>query len=396
MTANAQTFDAHFRDTTLRIDYTFAGDVHEQHIFVDQLHRSPHWYGRRSHLSQLPLQGNGQLTVCDAATRDTLYRHSFSTLFQEWLATDEAKLTSKSFENTFLIPYPKRPIDVTVELVDYHNHVSAKLTHTVRPDDILIERIGEHGLTPYEVIHAAEDTTRCIHVAFVAEGYTEAQMAEFMDDCRTAAASLFEHEPFKSLQQRFHIVAVKSASAESDVSEPAKGIWRTTAVASHFDTFYSDRYLTTLHLKQLHNLLAGIPYEHIVVLANTPHYGGGGIYNSYTLTSSRHRLFRPVVVHEFGHSFGGLADEYAYGESDPMYFADTEPWEPNLTTQHDFHSKWENLVTEGRAGLIEGGGYQSKGVWRAFENCRMRTNEEPAFCLVCQQALLRLIRFYTE
>jgi hypothetical protein len=108
------------------------------------------------------------------------------------------------------------------------------------------------------------------------------------------------------------------------------------------------------------------------------------------------KQFEPVVVHEFGHSFGGLGDEYPYGNDDPMYFSDTEPWEPNLTTKHDFNGKWENLVKAEKAGLIEGGGYLTKGVWRGFENCRMRTNEEPEFCLVCQQALKRLIDFYTR
>ena len=103
-----------------------------------------------------------------------------------------------------------------------------------------------------------------------------------------------------------------------------------------------------------------------------------------------------IMVHEFGHSFSGLGDEYAYGNDDPMYFADTEPWEPNLTTKAHFIGKWENLVAEGKAGFIEGGGYLEKGVWRGFENCRMRTNEEPEFCPVCQQALKKLIDFYSE
>ena len=193
-----------------------------------------------------------------------------------------------------------------------------------------------------------------------------------------------------------NIIALKSVSEDSGTSEPSKGIWKHTALGSHFDTFYSDRYLTTLHLKQLHNLLAGTPYEHIIILVNTEHYGGGGIYNSYNLCYTGGKHFLPVVVHEFGHSFGGLGDEYAYGDNDPMYFADTEPWEPNLTTKCDFSMKWENLVKEGKAGLIEGGGYLIHGVWRGFENCRMRTNEEPEFCLVCRQALCRLIDFYTQ
>lgn len=179
------------------------------------------------------------------------------------------------------------------------------------------------------------------------------------------------------------------------MSDPGKGLWLDTALGSHFDTFYSQRYLTTLHLKRLHDLLAGTPYEHIIILANTSHYGGGGIYNSYNLSYTGGGQFEPVVVHEFGHSFGGLGDEYPYGDDDPMYFPDTEPWEPNLTTRHDFSGKWQNLIDEGKAGLIEGGGYLSKGVWRGRENCRMRTNEEPDFCPVCQQALRRLINFYT-
>ena len=103
-----------------------------------------------------------------------------------------------------------------------------------------------------------------------------------------------------------------------------------------------------------------------------------------------------MVVHEFGHSFGGLADEYAYTNDDPMYFPDTEPWEQNITTLKDFSCKWQNLIDEKKASLIEGGGYLTKGVWRGCENCRMRTNEVKEFCPVCRQALTRLIRFYTE
>jgi len=230
----------------------------------------------------------------------------------------------------------------------------------------------------------------------VAEGYQQQEMDTFLADCRVAMESLFAHEPFKQTQDRFNMIAVMPPSADSGTSWPAKGIWKQTALGSHFDTFYSDRYLTTLHLKRLHDVLAGTPYEHIIILVNTDHYGGGGIYNSYNLTYTHGEQFRPVVVHEFGHSFGGLGDEYPYGDDDPMYFPDTEPWEPNLTTQHDFSGKWEHLVRERKAGLVEGGGYLSKGVWRGFENCRMRTNAEPEFCLVCREALLRLIDFYTK
>lgn len=392
---NAQEFGEYFEDRTLRLDYTFAGDVSRQEIYLDELVSLPRWYGRKHRLAELPLKGNGQITVRTLTDKEVIYRHSFSSLFQEWLATDEAKRVRKSFENVLLVPFPKAAVEITVELTDYHDKVVASLVHTVDPSDILIRNAGEKT-TPSTTLLQAADTTRCIHVAYVAEGYTAEEMDTFLNDCMTAMDALFEHEPFKQTKGRFNMIAVMPPSAESGTSEPSKGIWKNTPLGSHFDTFYSDRYLTTLHLKKLHDVLAGTAYEHIIVLVNTDRYGGGGIYNSYNLTYAHGDNFRPVVVHEFGHSFGGLGDEYPYGDDDPMYFADTEPWEPNLTTKANFTGKWEKLIKEGKAGLVEGGGYLSKGVWRAFENCRMRTNEEPEFCLVCQQALRRLIDFYTE
>ncbi len=390
----AQDFQEFFTDSTLRLDYIFAGDHNSQHIYLDQLNKSPRWYGRRHHLSQLPLAGNGDITMKDAATGTVIYRHSFSTLFQEWLATEESRRVSRSFENVFLVPYPRRAVDITISLRDNHARTTSTMTHRVAPSDILIRRQQEQSA--YTTIHQAADTTQCIHVAFVAEGYTAAQMEQYLADCRAATEALFRHEPFRQMQDRFNIIAVLSPSNDTDVSQPGKNIWLDTALGSHFDTFYSTRYLTTLHLKRLHDLLAGTPYEHIIVLANTAHYGGGGIYNSYNLSYTRGDQFLPVVVHEFGHSFGGLGDEYPYGDSDPMYFADTEPWEPNLTTRNTPPVKWQSLIDQGRASLVEGGGYLSHGVWRGQEDCRMRTNAHPDFCPVCQEALMRLIRFYTE
>ena len=392
----AQRFEDYFDDRTLRLDYTFAGDHLQSMIYVDELVSLPQWYGKRQHLDEVPLKGNGQIIMRRHNSEEVIYRHSFSTLFQEWMTTEEAKHTQKSFENVFLVPFPKDTFDITVELYDNHAKTATSMKHTVIPSDILIRKAGECDILPYEVLHQASDTSRCIHIAFVAEGYTADEMDHYLSDCRKAIGSLFNHEPFKSMQDRFNIIAVKSASQESGTSEPSKGIWKNTALGSHFDTFYSNRYLTTLHLKRLHDLLAGTPYEHIIILVNTEHYGGGGIYNSYNLSYTGDKYFLPVVVHEFGHSFGGLGDEYAYGNDDPMYFADTEPWEPNLTTKAQFIGKWENLVEEGKAGFFEGGGYLENGVWRGCENCRMRTNEEPEFCPVCQQALKKLISFYSE
>lgn len=394
----AQDFDKWFSDKTLRIDYIFSGNDHEQHIAVDELCQEPRWYGKRQRLAEVPVEGNGQITVRDHKTGRVIYRNSFSTLFQEWQSYPEAKTATKSFENVFLVPMPKDTADITVDLRDNRRQVTSSLTHTVVPSDVLIRHIGEKGVTPYVTLQQADDTTRCIHIAYIAEGYTKAEMPLFLEDARKAMGFLFSYEPFKSMKGRFNIVAVESPSVDSGTSIPGKGIWKNTALHSNFDTFYSDRYLTTLHLKDLHNWLAGTPYEHIIVLVNTDKYGGGGILNSYNLSMTHHDCFRPVVVHEFGHSFAGLADEYAYDtEEVPMYPHDVEPWEKNITTKVNFHGKWENLIgKDPKAGFYEGAGYSPKGVYRAYPDCRMRTNEYPEFCPACKQAIQSVIDFYTR
>lgn len=398
MNAAAQDFNTYFADKTLRIDYNFSGNAKEQHIAVDELKLSPRWYGKRKRLAELPMEGNGQITVKDHKSGTTIYRNSFSTLFQEWLSYPEAETTSKAFENVFLVPMPKDTVDITIDLRNNRREVVASLTHQVVPSDILIRHIGERNVTPYETLLQAKDTTKCIHIAFLAEGYQQHEMTTFINDAKIAIEALFAHEPFKSMKERFNIVAVKAPSIDSGTSEPGNGIWKQTALSSHFDTFYSDRYLTTLNLKDLHDLLAGTPYEHIIVLVNTEKYGGGGILNSYNLSMTHHSKYRPVVVHEFGHSFAGLADEYAYETEDiPMYPHDIEPWEKNITTKVDFHGKWEDMIgKDSKAGLYEGAGYSLKGVYRAYPDCRMRTNENPEFCDVCKRILQNVIDFYTK
>lgn len=398
MNAAAQDFNTYFADKTLRIDYNFSGNAKEQHIAVDELKLSPRWYGKRKRLAELPMEGNGQITVKDHKSGTTIYRNSFSTLFQEWLSYPEAETTSKAFENVFLVPMPKDTVDITIDLRNNRREVVASLTHQVVPSDILIRHIGERNVTPYETLLQAKDTTKCIHIAFLAEGYQQHEMTTFINDAKIAIEALFAHEPFKSMKERFNIVAVKAPSIDSGTSEPGNGIWKQTALSSHFDTFYSDRYLTTLNLKDLHDLLAGTPYEHIIVLVNTEKYGGGGILNSYNISMTHHPKYRPVVVHEFGHSFAGLADEYAYETEDiPMYPHDIEPWEKNITTKVDFHGKWEDMIgKDSKAGLYEGAGYSLKGVYRAYPDCRMRTNENPEFCDVCKRILQNVIDFYTK
>ena len=398
VSATAQDFNQYFQDKTLRIDYIFSGTHDTQHIAVDELCVEPRWYGKRKRLADVPVEGNGQITVRDHKTQRVIYRNSFSTLFQEWQEEPEALRTEKSFENVFLVPMPKDTVDITLDLRNNRRQVSSSLTHQVVPTDILIRPMGYRNVTPYEVLQQPKDTNNCIRLAYLAEGYRPEEMATFIQDARTAMEALFSHEPFKSMRNRFGIVAVKSPSKESGASEPRKGIWKNTALHSHWDTNYSERYLTTSHLKDMHDLLAGTPYEHILVLVNSDRYGGGGILNSYILSTMHNKWSKPVVVHEFGHSFAGLADEYSYEtEEVNMYPLDVEPWEKNITTKVDFKGKWEKMIGKVPVvGLHEGAGYKMKGVYRACEDCRMRTNQNPEFCPACQKALRDLINFYTE
>ena len=129
------------------------------------------------------------------------------------------------------------------------------------------------------------------------------------------------------------------------------------------------------------------------------------------MSAAHNEKARPVLVHEFGHSFGGLADEYFYDDQyDTMYPSDTEPWEPNITTLYRFSDKWQDMLPEAtpiptpadgkdiytRLGVYEGAGYQSKGVYRPVQECRMKINESPEFCPVCRRALERMIDYHTH
>lgn len=405
-------FDRHFADSTLRVDYIFTGGGGTRPaILLDGMSLEPAgWAGRRHSLDTVPLRGNGQIRVTAPGRPDsTLYVNSFSSLYSEWLSTDEAALVPRGWENVCLLPWPRREIDVTVTLFDSRGDTSAVMTHRVDPADILIRRPAASDTPlPYRYILRSGSPADKIDVAILAEGYTVAETDTFYRHAATAVSSLLAHEPFGELADRFNFVAVAAPSADSGVSIPALGQWRDTAAGSHFSTFYSDRYLTTSRLKRVHDLLRGIPYEHIIILANTDEYGGGGIYNSYTLTTARHPSFHRVVVHEFGHSFGGLADEYFY-DNDVMtdtYPLDVEPWEPNITTLVRPPVKWAGELEPGTpvptpadeahrypAGVYEGAAYSSRGIYRPADHCRMRDNDTPAFCPVCRAALRRLIRF---
>ncbi len=378
-----------------------------------ELSATDHWWGRRVNLDNVPLKGNGDLTLYDAESGKVIYKTSFSSLFQEWITTPEAATISKSFEFTLLVPMPLKAVTAEMVLRD-NTGKESKLRHTISPDDRLIRDRSHQRALPHRYLHQGGNSEECIDVVILAEGYTVGQMYTFFDDALIATNEILSYEPFKSHADKFNFIAIASASTDSNVSVPQDEAWRETAVGSNFLTFYMDRYLTSGNVYAMYDLATNIPCEHFIILANTDTYGGGGIYNSYTLTTAHHRAFRPVVVHEFGHSFGGLGDEYFYlstDNNDEMHSLDHEPWEPNITTLVDFESKWADMVEKGieiptavteersknyTVGVYEGGGYRAKGIYRPTDVCRMRDNTADRFCPVCERALERVILHQTE
>ena len=424
----AQDFDRDFENATLRLDYVFCGDSAHQAIYFQQALRTSEWAGRRSNLAAPLLEGNGQIRVLDPESGECLYANSFSTLFQEWQVEEEATRVQKAFENCFQVPYPKRPVDIELFLFDTHRNRTSYLKHRIDPSDILIRKVADNGYSS-SVIWQGGPLDETIDIVVVSEGYAATEKAKFYRDAERVAQALFRHEPFASFRNEFSLRAVFAPSRDSGVSVPRLGIWKDTPMDSHFDTFYTDRYLTTSAQQKVYDLIGTVPFEHIVVMVNTGIYGGGGIYNSLTIMNSDDSAFNAVMVHEFGHAFGGLADEYAYGDqAETPYPADTEPWEPNITTLYDFAAKWQDLLPVGtpvptplddldkqdvrriwntftneqkeilnlKLGVYEGAGYQTQGVYRPVQECRMRMNECEEFCPVCTRAIIRMIDYYTQ
>lgn len=384
------------------------GNANEQYVALRDMSYTDNWYGRRVNLKSVPLKGNGDLTLRDSQSGEVIYMTSFSSLFQEWITTPEALEVSKSFEFTLLVPMPLKPATATLVLRDNTGKESVH-TYTINPDDVLIRNRSKQQPLPYKYIHKGGDSKECIDVVILAEGYKAEEMDTFMADALLTKKEILSYEPFRSHSEKFNFIAVTSPSLDSNVSVPQAGDWRQTAVSSNFMTFYMPRYLTSGNVYDMYDLVTNIPCEHLIILANTGNYGGGGIYNSYTLTTAHHKDFRPVVVHEFGHSFAGLGDEYFYDnddDNDNMHSLKHEPWEPNITTLVDFDSKWADMLPYGievpttvtpertanyTVGLYEGGGYLSKGIYRPADVCRMRNNTAERFCPVCERAIERVI-----
>ncbi|MDP1622231.1 MAG: M64 family metallopeptidase [Bacteroidales bacterium] len=407
----SETFDKYFIAKTLRVDYLLAGDNRSETACFVQMKEEPYWGGPYKNLIDPFGYGTYRYAAYDSVSAKLLFSRGFSTLFQEWKGTNEATKMKRAWPMTAVMPFPKNSIRFVIEKRSFEtNEFELMFERYIDPTDYFINResINSYKLTK---IKDSGEPRNHVDIAFLAEGYTSIEMDKFQVDAKRICDYFMSVEPYASHSGKFNFYAVESPSQESGVTIPGKDIYVNTNIRSSFYTFNMDRYLTTSDTRAMYDIAANVPYDLIFVLVNSKRYGGGGFYNHYGQSTVDHQLSNIVALHEFGHEFAGLADEYYTSEitySD-YYNLKFEPWEPNITTNVNFESKWEELVSpetpvptpreekfKGVAGMFEGGGYLAKGIYSPVMDCRMKSNEAPEFCPACEEAIRRMILFYTD
>ncbi len=406
---NAQTnYSKYFSNKTLRLDFYHSGNSKTESITFDELIEEPFWGGSKTNLIDTFYFGNYYLKVFNK-TGKLVYSRGFSTLFKEWQSTEEAKHTNRTFTGVVTFPYPKDTVTIEIDKRDSLNVFHSKFVYVVNPKSYFIKKENRHKTKSFKVRYSG-DYNKKLDIAFIAEGYKKSEMDKFKNDCDKYAAYLFEYSPFKENKNKINIWGVGAVSDSSGADIPAESVWKSTALNSSYYTFDSERYLMTIDYKTVRDYAANVPYDQIYILVNSNKYGGGAIYNFYSLGITGNKSSKKVFVHEFGHGLAGLADEYVdLSTFDNFYPKDVEPWEPNITTLVHFDKKWKNLVNpltpiptpasdkyKNTIGVFEGAGYVPKGVYRSTINSIMRAFNSNKFNKVSKRAIQRIIDFYSE
>ncbi len=408
---SAQTsFNQYFTTRVLRFDFMLAGNSNKSVVYPAGMKEEPVWAGSTTNLIDPFNYGNFKYEIFDQESNTLIFSKGFCTLFQEWQTTDEAKNIEKCFYEVATFPFPKEIVRFVLSKRGDSGSFTKLYETLIDPTDYFIRKEKPVRAAVTRITEGG-DPSVSVDLAFIAEGYREDEMDKFREDVKKMANILFSEAPFNDYQGKFNIWAVEAISQESGTDIPGNNIYVNTALNSSFYTFDVDRYLTTQDIKSVNDYAALVPHDNIIVLINSSKYGGGGVYNYYSGTTTDHQLSPKVFIHEFGHGFAGLADEYYSSEVayNDFYPKNVEPWEPNITTLVDFDSKWKDMIKKTTptptpdetryknvTGLFEGGGYSAKGIYRPQIECRMKSNGPDGFCSVCQKAIKEMIEFYTE
>ncbi len=344
-------FDAYFTDNTMRIDFYQTGDSDEISISLDQIYKYPIWAGNPEKSIDTMNLGMYYVKVVDKATKRLLYSKGFATLFGEYKTTDDAKNNiKKTYLQTALIPYPKYPFIFIIEARDKSNLLYPQFVINIDPKDenIIREEPRSDDLV-YKSIENGDPHDK-VDIVFVSEGYKAEDWEKFKKDVDRFTKVIFRVEPFQSHKEKFNVSGVFRASQQRGADEPTKGIFKNTVLSSSYNALDTPRYLLIDDTKTLRDIASKVPYDTLIVIANTPRYGGGGIYNDYTIFTSDDERSENTLMHEFGHGFADLADEYftssvAYNE---FYPPGVEPYEPNITALlNPENIKWKHLLSPG-------------------------------------------------
>ena len=450
-------FDASFTGQCLRFDYVHTGTAREEHVAYDKLRLEAEWPGSRVHLVDDTNLGKYLFEVVQPATKTVLWSRGFASIYGEWETTGDAKEHWGAFEESQRFPEPKASAILRLSKRGNDGAFHEIYSTTIDPASRFVDRapIAKRGdvLTIFE--NGAPATK--VDLLVVAEGYRAEDRDKFESDAKRLVGVMFETEPYKTNKTKFNVRALHVPSAEAGISNPRKGVFRDAPLGSSFNAFDSDRYVLTYENQRLREITAQVPYDALILLVNERKYGGGGIFNLWATVTADTEPAPYVFVHEFGHSFAGLADEYytsqvAYESFNP---AGVEPWEPNVTALLDpaklkwrelveastplptpwgqktydeadlvYQAKRKKLIDErapeeasealmrevkvtssamlhaekwfGRVGAFEGAMYEAKGLYRPEADCIMFTRNPTSFCRVCRHALENVIRLYAE
>ena len=449
-------YEQYFTNATLRIDYFHHGTSSMQSYSLDQVFQEGPWPGNSNALIDTMNLGSSLFKVFDLKTNRLIYSHGFSTIFHEWQTTDEAQQQiQRTISETVRCPMPRRPVQMVIATRDRQNHFIDRFSAVIDPQSRFVNR--EIKKLPFETraIMKNGDSNDKVDLAILGDGYSKNDLEKYRQDVQRYTAALFQIEPFKSHQKAFNIWSVAVISQDTGIDQPRQNSWKNTVLGTSYNSFDSQRYILSLSNQQIRDVAALVPYEAILILINSDVYGGGGIYNcyatSYTLSKGAAEDWSEYVfVHEFGHHFAGLGDEYytsdvAYNE---FYPTDVEPWEPNVSPLLDpAKPKWGRLIKPGTplptpwqkaeydslsiafrnlkkddpnyhktfqeirdrmdsilhtpdlmnvVGFYQGSGYASTGLYRPALDCIMFSRTTAGFCPVCRDAIERMIKFLTQ
>ncbi|MBR4147889.1 MAG: T9SS type A sorting domain-containing protein [Bacteroidales bacterium] len=402
-------FEQYFLDEgSLRMDVFQCGNFNSSHYVFERFIIEPYFGGSKVNLIDPFNYGTNRVKVIDAQTNTLIYSRGYNTLFREWQTTEEATRMERCYEESVSVPLPRNEAYVILEIRNFDGEFEEIFSKLYEPNEMFNTTEQRYVFPVYDVMVNGTPESK-VDIVILPEGYTADEMSQFEQHCQSLVDVFAQQEPFASHLDDFNFRAVLAPSEESGVDIPASHNWVRTILNSHFYTFYIDRYCTTRDYFSVKDVAANAPYDQIYILVNSSQYGGGGFYNFYSMSTAGNMSSASVIIHEFGHAFAGLADEYE--ESDNplalLYNLDVEPWEPNITTLVDFESKWADLVAPNTpiptpnnyqyyntVGAFEGGGYLTHGMYRPQHDCMMRNYA--LFCAVCSRTIEDVIEAHSD